>query len=288
MRDRRPRPRRARLDAVARRQRGPEGDRRLPANRVDAVRARVLRAVRPALDQPRPDRGRRRAQQGARRVRDGRRHPLPARPGPGRRSSPQIRAIPDVDVVAHVHPPARARRRARNPYVRALCDAVARSTGGEALSVGRDGASDAVVVPGGRHPGRRVRARRRRPPRPGGVGLDRPRCARYRAALVDFVRDAAQRLARAADAARRAAGGRGGRGMRREARPAPRRLSVHRGGRLIAGVLIVAAHAPARSPPRRCTSRRRRRQTQPGRAGKRAIEHARARRAPRPAARRRS
>ena len=36
---------------------------------------------RPAVDQPRPDRGRRRAQQGPGSLRDGRRRPLPSRPG---------------------------------------------------------------------------------------------------------------------------------------------------------------------------------------------------------------
>ena len=67
---------------VARRQRGPEGDRRLPANRVPAVLARVLRAVRPPVGQPRAHPGRRRAQQGPGPLPDGRRHPLPAQPGP--------------------------------------------------------------------------------------------------------------------------------------------------------------------------------------------------------------
>ena len=80
--DRGPRPRRAQLDALARRQRGAEGDRRVPRDRVAAVLTRVLGDVRPSVDQPRADPGRRRAQQGPRRVPDGRRHPLPARPGP--------------------------------------------------------------------------------------------------------------------------------------------------------------------------------------------------------------
>ena len=43
---------------------------------------RVLGGVRPAVDQPRADRGRRRDQQGPRRVHDVGRHPLPSRPGP--------------------------------------------------------------------------------------------------------------------------------------------------------------------------------------------------------------
>jgi succinyl-diaminopimelate desuccinylase len=55
----------------------------------------------------------------------------------------QIRALPDVTVAKTLtRAPAHVER--TNPYVRALRDAVARSTEGEALSVGRDGASDAI------------------------------------------------------------------------------------------------------------------------------------------------
>lgn len=55
----------------------------------------------------------------------------------------QIRALPDVTVTQTLmRAPAHVER--TNPYVRALRDAVARSTEGEALSVGRDGASDAI------------------------------------------------------------------------------------------------------------------------------------------------
>ncbi|MGH2948262.1 MAG: M20 family metallopeptidase [Solirubrobacteraceae bacterium] len=54
-----------------------------------------------------------------------------------------IRAIPDVDVKrTFVFPPAHVSR--SNPYVRALCEAVAPSSSGASVSVGRDGASDAV------------------------------------------------------------------------------------------------------------------------------------------------
>ena len=56
----------------------------------------------------------------------------------------QIRRLPDVAVTrtfarvpANVSP--------QDPYVRALCAAVGRSTGGESMGVGRDGASDAVA-----------------------------------------------------------------------------------------------------------------------------------------------
>src|SRR6185436_12536713 len=55
----------------------------------------------------------------------------------------QIRAIPDVRIVkTFTRAPAIVSR--RNPYVLALRDAVGRSLEGEALSIGRDGASDAV------------------------------------------------------------------------------------------------------------------------------------------------
>ena len=66
----------------------------------------------------------------------------------------------------------RASRR-RNPYVLALCQAASRLTDGESMSVGRDGASDAVAFQKAGVPGGRVRALRRRPSRPGRVGLDR-------------------------------------------------------------------------------------------------------------------
>jgi succinyl-diaminopimelate desuccinylase len=55
----------------------------------------------------------------------------------------QIRAIPDVEILkCFTRAPAVVSR--SNPYVRALRDGVARSIEGEALSIGRDGASDAI------------------------------------------------------------------------------------------------------------------------------------------------
>lgn len=55
----------------------------------------------------------------------------------------QIRALPDVTVTKTLmRAPAHVER--TNPYVRALRDAAASATEGEALSVGRDGASDAI------------------------------------------------------------------------------------------------------------------------------------------------
>jgi succinyl-diaminopimelate desuccinylase len=55
----------------------------------------------------------------------------------------QIRAIPDLEILkCFTRAPAVVSR--RNPYVRALRDGIGRSIEGEALSVGRDGASDAI------------------------------------------------------------------------------------------------------------------------------------------------
>jgi succinyl-diaminopimelate desuccinylase len=55
----------------------------------------------------------------------------------------QMAEIPDCEVVRTLtRAPAYVSR--HNPYVRALVDAVGRSTAGESISVGRDGASDAV------------------------------------------------------------------------------------------------------------------------------------------------
>ncbi|HMJ35936.1 MAG TPA: M20/M25/M40 family metallo-hydrolase [Baekduia sp.] len=55
----------------------------------------------------------------------------------------QIRAIPDLEVLkCFTRAPAVVSR--SNPYVRALRDGIGRSIEGEALSIGRDGASDAI------------------------------------------------------------------------------------------------------------------------------------------------
>jgi succinyl-diaminopimelate desuccinylase len=98
----------------------------------------------------------------------------------------QIRAIPDLRVVkTFTRAPAHVSR--RNPYVLALRDAVGRSIEGEALSVGRDGASDAISflqagVPavefgpvGGGHHGPHE-------------WVSVSSLAKYRQALTDFVR----------------------------------------------------------------------------------------------------
>ena len=96
-----------------------------------------------------------------------------------------IRALPDVQILKTFHrAPARVSR--QNPYVRALREAVSKSLDDEALSIGRDGASDAISfleagVPavefgpiGGGHHGPEE-----------WVSIDS--LARYRRALGDFV-----------------------------------------------------------------------------------------------------
>jgi succinyl-diaminopimelate desuccinylase len=55
----------------------------------------------------------------------------------------QVRAIPGIDVTrTFLHPPVIVSR--HNPYVEGLRQAVSRTTHGEVMSVGRDGASDAA------------------------------------------------------------------------------------------------------------------------------------------------
>jgi len=98
----------------------------------------------------------------------------------------QIRALPGVEVLkTFIRPPAYVSR--SNPYVTALCAAVRRAGQEGAVSVGRDGASDAISflqagVPavefgpdGGGHHGPEE-------------WVSIPSLARYRRALVDFMR----------------------------------------------------------------------------------------------------
>jgi len=106
----------------------------------------------------------------------------------------QIRAIPDV-VVARTFLRAPAVVSRANPYVLALRDAVSRSVEGEALSVGRDGASDAVSFLEAGVPAVEFG--------PVGAGHHGPdewvsvaSLASYRAALRDFVLALPERLAR--------------------------------------------------------------------------------------------
>ena len=93
----------------------------------------------------------------------------------------QVRAIGGIEVErTFIWPPVSVSR--TNPYVSALRDAVTRSTSGEVMSVGRDGASDAASFIDPRHSGGGVRTHRRGTPRAGGVGVDlRPRTLPTRA-----------------------------------------------------------------------------------------------------------
>jgi succinyl-diaminopimelate desuccinylase len=97
----------------------------------------------------------------------------------------QIRSIPDIEVVrTFTRVPAYVSR--SNPYVVALVDAVGRLTKGESMSVGRDGASDAVSFLQAGIPAVEFG--------PAGAGHHGPdewvsisSLARYRQALCDFV-----------------------------------------------------------------------------------------------------
>jgi succinyl-diaminopimelate desuccinylase len=118
----------------------------------------------------------------------------------------QIRQIPDMDIVrCFTRVPAIVSR--RNPFVLALRDAVGRAVQGDALSIGRDGASDAVSflqagipavefgpVGGGHH------------------GPDEwvsiASLARYRRALGTFIRELPAALARDDQPLRAVEGGR--------------------------------------------------------------------------------
>jgi succinyl-diaminopimelate desuccinylase len=98
----------------------------------------------------------------------------------------QVRAIPAIEVTrTFIHPPVTVAR--TDPYVLALRDAVTRSALGEVMSVGRDGASDAVSFIEAGIPAVEFG--------PAGGGHHGPEewvslssLARYRRALSDFVR----------------------------------------------------------------------------------------------------
>jgi succinyl-diaminopimelate desuccinylase len=107
----------------------------------------------------------------------------------------QMRTIPDMEVArTFIHPPAHVSR--TNPYVLALSEAVGRLTSGESMSVGRDGASDAVSFLRAGIPAVEFG--------PAGAGHHGPEewvsissLARYRQALTDFVEHLPARLAQA-------------------------------------------------------------------------------------------
>jgi succinyl-diaminopimelate desuccinylase len=104
----------------------------------------------------------------------------------------EVRAIPDAHVTrTFIYPPVSVPR--TDPYVRALRDAVSRSTQGQAMSVGRDGASDATAFLAAGIPAVEFG--------PAGAGHHGPdewvsvtSLARYRRALRDFVRALPMRL----------------------------------------------------------------------------------------------
>lgn len=107
----------------------------------------------------------------------------------------QVRDIPGIDVTrTFIHPPVRVSR--NNAYVRALREAVKRSVRGEAMSVGREGASDAAAFLAAGIP-----AVEFGPEGDGHHGPDEwvsvSSLARYRRALGDFIRTLPMQLAAA-------------------------------------------------------------------------------------------
>jgi succinyl-diaminopimelate desuccinylase len=111
----------------------------------------------------------------------------------------QVRAIPEIDVTrTFLHPPVTVSR--ADPYVQGLREAVSRTTRGEVMSVGRDGASDAAsFIEAG------IPAVEFGPAGGGHHGPDEwvsiSSMQRYRRALAEFVRALPARLAPDADAA---------------------------------------------------------------------------------------
>jgi succinyl-diaminopimelate desuccinylase len=117
----------------------------------------------------------------------------------------QIREIPDLQILkCATWPPAVVSR--TNPYVLALREAVPPSSDGETLSVGRDGASDAITFLAAGIPAVEFG--------PVGAGHHGPEewvsissLARYREALAEFVATLPERLAAPRDHALRAVEG---------------------------------------------------------------------------------
>ncbi len=117
----------------------------------------------------------------------------------------QIRATPDVHVERYfIWPPAHVSR--SNPYVLALSHAASRFTDGESVSVGRDGASDAVAFQKVGIPAVEFG--------PSGGGHHGPdewvsieSLARYRRALVDFALSVPERFAEGGTELRAVEGG---------------------------------------------------------------------------------
>jgi succinyl-diaminopimelate desuccinylase len=104
----------------------------------------------------------------------------------------QVSAIEDIEVTrTFIHPPVSVSR--GDPFVRALREAVAKAVDGEALSVGRDGASDAAAFLAAG-----IAAVEFGPAGAGHHGPDEwvsvSSLARYRRVLGEFVRTLAMRL----------------------------------------------------------------------------------------------
>jgi succinyl-diaminopimelate desuccinylase len=110
----------------------------------------------------------------------------------------QVRAIAEIDVKrTFIHPPVTVSR--HNPFVEGLREAVARTTSGEVVSVGRDGASDAASFIEAGIPAVEFG--------PAGAGHHGPdewvslsSLVHYRGALADFVRALPGWLARSGEA----------------------------------------------------------------------------------------
>ena len=163
------RPRRPRRDPVAGRERDPAGDRRVPRDPIATVCVAQLGALRPAVDQPRPDPRRRRVEQGARHLLHRRRRPLPARAGP--RGHPgRGRRDPGRDDRLHLPPAAGDGRPRVAVRAGALCGGrhAPRRRGDQRRPRRR---LRRGLVPARRRARGRVRPGRRRPPRARGVGL---------------------------------------------------------------------------------------------------------------------
>ena len=178
--------RRAQLDAVARRQRGAQGDRRVPRDRVAAVHAASPRSC---------STGRRSISGGSRAATRSTWCPTSARwPSTSATCPVRTRARSSPRCARSRTSRSRARsstRRCRvvahRPLRARLREAVSRSIRGEVMSVGRDGASDAAAFIEAGIPAVEFG--------PAGAGHHGPEewvslssLARYRRALADFVR----------------------------------------------------------------------------------------------------
>ena len=189
----------------------------------------------------------------------------------------QVRAIPEIDVTrTFIHPPVTVSR-ATTPTCRRLREAVSRTTSGEVMSVGRDGASDAASFIEAGIPAVEFGPAGGGPPRPRGVGFGRLAGSAIGARSAISSARCRARLAQAAAGSARCGPSRG---VGRD--PAHRRGTLWRF--LFAAVIVVGASAAddrgRRAAPVQAAGRRH--------LGPAAIQHARRSRCPLPASRRRS